>query len=209
MKKMNVHYTSDPASGDFFESLAIADRQSLDYVLWTKPVQTPQVSFSILYNEKCIYLRYFVRESERRATVQKTNGAVWEDSCVEFFISLDNRMSYFNFEFNSLGTKLGAFGTTRTRRRSLPVLVVETITTKVELVTIAPGNFEWNLFVAIPLSVFQQPAGFSLTGKRVHANFYKCGDGLKDLHFLSWSDLNNAEPDFHRPEYFGELFFSS
>ena len=208
MKKLHVSYVPEQASGDIAESIQNAEKQSLDYVLWTKPVQKPHVSFSILHNEKCIYLQYFVRESERRATVQKTNGAVWEDSCVEFFISLDSRMSYFNFEFNSLGTKLAAFGTTRTKRRMLPVLVVDTIETKVDLVTVAPGIFEWNLFAAIPLTVFQQPAGFSLVGKNALANFYKCGDKLQDLHFLSWSNVDNPEPDFHRPEYFGELSFS-
>ena len=207
MKTLHVTHIPEMPSVEVSQLIKTTNRQHLDYVLWKKPVNVPVVSFSVLYNRQCIYLQYYVRESERRATVQKTNGAVWEDSCVEFFISLDDRRSYFNFEFNSLGTKLAAFGTTRTKRRMLPVLVVDTIKTQVDLLQMTPGNFEWNLFVAIPLTVFQQPMGFSLSGKNCLGNFYKCGDELKDPHFLSWSEIKSSEPDFHLPEYFNEIFF--
>ncbi len=47
----------------------------------------------------------------------------------------------------------------------------------------------------------------SLEGKRIPANFYKCGDKLRTPHFLSWNKIEIEKPDFHRPDFFGELHF--
>ena len=39
----------------------------------------------------------------------------------------------------------------------------------------------------------------------IRANFYKCGDKTAHPHYLSWSPIDTPKPDFHRPEFFGEL----
>ena len=39
----------------------------------------------------------------------------------------------------------------------------------------------------------------------LRANFYKCGDKTAHPHYLSWSPIHTEKPDFHRPEFFGEL----
>ena len=39
------------------------------------------------------------------------------------------------------------------------------------------------------------------------ANFYKCGDRLKQQHYLSWNPIDLPRPNFHCPEFFGELTF--
>ena len=36
-------------------------------------------------------------------------------------------------------------------------------------------------------------------------NFYKCGDDTKYPHFGCWNEVVWEEPDFHRPECFGDL----
>jgi hypothetical protein len=41
----------------------------------------------------------------------------------------------------------------------------------------------------------------------MRANFYKCGDKTKRAHFLSWNPIDIAKPDFHRPDFFGEITF--
>ncbi|MCK4879544.1 MAG: hypothetical protein KAS82_02750 [Bacteroidales bacterium] len=47
----------------------------------------------------------------------------------------------------------------------------------------------------------------TLSGLDAHANFYKCGDKLKQPHFLSWKPVLCSTPDFHTPRYFGQLSF--
>ena len=66
------------------------------------------------------------------------------------------------------------------------------------------GNFSWNLLAAIPLSligVTYEP------GKPVtmRANFYKCADATSEPHYLSWAPIDTPQPDFHRPEFFGDI----
>ncbi len=49
----------------------------------------------------------------------------------------------------------------------------------------------------------------SLAGLECTGNFTKCGEGLPQPHFLSWSDSLAEEPDFHRMEYFGRINFAA
>jgi hypothetical protein len=36
-------------------------------------------------------------------------------------------------------------------------------------------------------------------------NLYKCGDKCDTPHFLSWSPIGLPQPDFHCPDFFGEI----
>ena len=44
-------------------------------------------------------------------------------------------------------------------------------------------------------------------GTRWLANFFRCG-GKTDCQFASWNNIVWKHPDFHRPEFFGELRFA-
>ena len=37
--------------------------------------------------------------------------------------------------------------------------------------------------------------------------FYKCGDETEFKHRGMWNIINNPKPDFHLPEYFGNIIF--
>ena len=41
--------------------------------------------------------------------------------------------------------------------------------------------------------------------EKLRATFYKCGDKTAHPHFLSWNPVGTPAPDFHRPDFFGEL----
>ena len=63
--------------------------------------------------------------------------------------------------------------------------------------------FEWTVAIFIPfglIGVDPENLPASLRG-----NFYKCGDLTAHPHFLSWNPINTPKPDFHRPDFFGEL----
>ena len=63
----------------------------------------------------------------------------------------------------------------------------------------------WEVALVIPAQLFAvQPLRLE-AGTVLRANFYKCGDELSVPHFLSWNPIEVSQPDFHRPEYFGEL----
>ena len=43
--------------------------------------------------------------------------------------------------------------------------------------------------------------------EKLRGNIYKCGDRTAHPHYLSWAPIGTPSPDFHRPEYFGEVLF--
>lgn len=164
----------------------------------------PDVQFQIAYDEEHIFLHYDVKEEFVKATYIRPNENVWEDSCVEFFFSLDGKETYYNFEFNTLGTGLIGYGPAiKNERKRLSATEIEKVDAFVQLKKIA-GQKEWEIYLIIPKILF---GDVSFEGKTFYANFYKCGDGLPQPHFLAWNTIDLPKPNFHRPDFFGEINF--
>ena len=81
----------------------------LDVVNWEDFPYHPEVTVQIAYNEEELFLQYQVSEQSVKAEVTKSNGRVWTDSCVEFFLSPDGNDEYYNLEMNCIGTALIGF----------------------------------------------------------------------------------------------------
>lgn len=178
--------------------IAIANWKEFDYV--------PSVTFKILHNCSSILLCYDVEEKHISAAYNRINEPVYKDSCVEFFISFDGN-NYYNFEFNCIGTPLVGYGTSdKSSRILLPPEQVALIETDSQL-HVTKTKARWTLIVQIPVALFSAHAIRSLKGLRCSGNFYKCGDDLPIPHFLSWNTINYPEPNFHLPQFFGELLF--
>jgi hypothetical protein len=177
---------------------------------WVK-ADNVKVSFSIMHNGTSILLFYRVEEPQVRAVNTAFNSSVWEDSCVEFFLSLDGDDSYYNFEINAIGTVLGAYGPDRNKRNWLPESLLSKVETVPSLGRKVIENLDettvWNLRVKIPVVVLAFSDITDLSGMDGHGNFYKCGDKLKHPHFLSWKPVILPTPDFHQPRFFGQLSF--
>jgi hypothetical protein len=185
-------------------------RHAIKISSWPQYNDRPEVYFSIVHSNEDICIKYFVREQSLRAFNRHANEPVYEDSCVECFIAWDDK-GYYNFEFNCLGTCLAAFGPSRENRTPLDASVIANIQRMSAINTLFKGNpdelISWYLTVKIPLGVFVEHNLQSLSGKEARANFYKCGDGLPQPHYLSWQKINTPSPDFHRPEFFGDIRF--
>ena len=179
--------------------------QQLNFVPWPAYSYKPKVEFAIMYSDNSIFLKYFVDEKNIRSVNSIINSSVWEDSCVEFFISFDDA-GYYNFEFNCIGTALAGFGKEKINRQLLPADLIGEIKFHSSLVKTDDG-FHWELTLAIPSQVFIYHLPLILQGKKARANFYKCGDLLPEPHFISWTNIESAEPNFHLPEFFGTLIF--
>lgn len=185
-------------------------RQAIDCVDWPNEFPyKPIVSFSIARDNQYLYIDYFVRGNYLLAVNSTDNSPVWQDSCVEFFIQIPGEKYYYNFEFNCIGTALAARRTSRSDAEHFSPEKMARIK-RYSTVGNKPfremeGLFTWGLLVAIPFDLV------GLDGEHlpeaVAANFYKCADGSSLPHYLSWSPIPVEKPDFHRPEYFGELRF--
>ena len=175
---------------------------------WPSGFDQPEATFRIGYGDNAIFLAFRVKEKYFKATYQQANEPVYKDSCVEFFIAFDEDETYYNFEFNAIGTALVGYGLPG-NRELLPVSLVNNIkkTTCSKMAADELLPFEWELKLAIPFSLFYKHSISTLKGKTCRANFYKCGDDLPEPHFLSWNNIIADKPDFHLPQYFGTLTF--
>ncbi len=131
---------------------------------------------------------------------------VYQDSCVEFFISFNGGAEYYNLEFNSIGTCYLGYGAAKEAREVAPVEVVEKIKSSFLLYS-DEGKIKWELTLLIPNDVFFHHNDPALALNTARANFFKCGDDLPVPHYLAWSNIKAPEPNFHLPEFFGDLTF--
>lgn len=171
---------------------------------------TPECSFTAGWCRKGIGILYRVKGLDLRAQALQDNGRVWEDSCCEFFISDPSDGTYYNFEMNCVGTLLAAKRKTRndcvhfTEEQLSHVRRFTSL--KREAYDKSGEEFTWSVGMFIPFFLTGiDPVNMPAT---VNANFYKCGDMTAHPHFLSWSPIETEKPDFHRPEFFGELTFA-
>ena len=178
---------------------------------WGNYAEKIIVHFKIAHDDGHIYLQYTVSETSIMAKTIENNGCVWEDSCVEMFIGLENEAFYYNFEFNCIGTKLLAVGNSRHNRVFANEAILDKIKVKStldkEIFNEQKGNFSWQLSIVIPIKSFFKHKIHSLQNTIWAANFYKCGDGLTTPHYLSWNNIETENPDFHTPQYFGKITF--
>jgi hypothetical protein len=171
----------------------------------------PQVRFRIAYNDEAVLLHYHVTEDSVRAVAPQDNGHVWEDSCCEFFSQPANDGTYYNMECNCAGTLLVGCGQEREGRTLAPQAILNNVDRWSSLgrhpFEERIGVCDWQLALVIPMQTFFMHHVESLSGRSVRANFYKCGDALQKPHFLSWNPIEIEKPDFHRPDFFGEIIF--
>lgn len=182
-------------------------KHQLQFVPWQSFPYKPEVFFSIAYSGTGIFIRFSVFEKSIRAATNEINGPVWEDSCVEFFISFDDT-GYYNFEFNCIGTPFAAFGTDRNNRFLISEDFMRDIRSHCKMHQEREG-FAWEIAVRIPISSFAFHKLGNLRGRTAKGNFYKCGDKLPDPHFICWNEIQAPSPDFHLPQYFGVLNFQT
>lgn len=186
-----------------FEDLDRFAADSISTVNWDSFPYCPSVTFRIGHSEDRLFIRYDVDEANAKAVSLESNGPVWEDSCVEFFVRIPGDEHYFNFETNCIGTGLAA---KRLSRQDFKHFTPEQMSQVIRRPSLPHEacdikDCSWSLEFELPFSIL----GCTSCPDRLLANFYKCGDKTAVKHFVSWNPIINEKPDFHRPEFFGEL----
>lgn len=186
--------------------------QSIDLINWDTFQYQPEVKFRIAHANNQIWLKYYVTEENILAQIDAVNGGVAGDSCVEFFFDPRGDGNYYNFEFSCIGMPHLAYGPGRGERQFVDE---EKIKEQIEIASSLgnepfaerTGGHTWEMTMIIPASILVADKGIQLKGLKTRANFYKCGDKTSEPHYLSWNAVGTKSPDYHRPEYFGTLFF--
>lgn len=168
---------------------------------WLEPNDVKAYA-QLCHDGEKLYVRMTAKEKNIRATLTGPLEQVCNDSCLEFFFAPDCGMRYFNFEWNPLGALYLGFGAERSTRVRLLVKDKDAL--------FAPKPFMtedgWGIEFEIPAS-FVQMYFPTFDMSEMRGNFYKCGDKTEIPHYLAWSDLTSAKPDYHRYGDFGLLLF--
>ena len=171
----------------------------------------PDVKIKLWHNDKSLFIHFKVEEDFVAAKADKNNGEVWKDSCVELFISFDDN-GYYNIETNCIGKILMSH---REGRKINVKYAGEEIIHSIKRITSlgtdpipCRKNFHpWELTLEIPAKAFFKHNMSTLGGVSAKCNIYKCGDDLPSPHFISLFPIDTEKPDFHRPEFFQQIFF--
>ncbi len=168
-----------------------------------KPLENLKVECDLNISTDSIAAVFNVTEPTVQAVNSGFNQPVWQDSCVELFLSFDKK-NYYNFEINCIGSILGQFGTNRQNRKFIDFQILELIKVSSTLGNKPFGIKEsvtsYQIKIFIPKTVFifdENPDLINVSG-----NIYKCADLSPSPHHMYLFEINTGKPDFHRPEFF-------
>jgi len=188
----------------------------LEHHMGSQPEHYPEVESGLAYDEDAVYLIFRVVDRYVCARKKAYQERVCEDSCVEFFFTPGEDISagYFNLEVNCGGT---AFFHHQKGRNVADIAVSGADFNQVQIAHSLPKIIDpeitesvtWVVEYRLPFSIFEIYTPFlqPSSGSVWRVNFYKCADECSHPHWLTWAPVDNPVPDFHRPEFFGELVF--
>ena len=187
------------------DTLGCVEAQAIANVNWPEYPYAPEVRFHLAHSDKAIAVMFEVTEDHIKAVAMENNGPVWEDSCVEFFATMADGKRYINIEMNFAGTILVGKRLTKADAQHLSETEIATIRRITSLpheqIDSHQEGQSWWAIEIIPYEIF----GFDQKPDYLRANLYKCGDKCDQMHFLSWSPIPLPTPNFHCPDYFGEI----
>jgi hypothetical protein len=181
-----------------------------------KPAFTPVVRAKMMYDAVNLYLIFHVTDKNVHCLVTDINGPVYEESAVEFFFSPDPDKPdrYFNLEINCGGTPLMHYNDFAAKSHNpLDPSDIQKIGIAHTLPRIVdpeiPGPVDWTMEYKIPLEMLAKYSKIvnPAPGVEWRANFYKIAEKGNNVHFLTWSHVDNPVPDFHLPRFFGLIRF--
>ncbi len=168
---------------------------------WEEYKNIPHTEARMLWSNLGVHVLMKTDDKPIIATETRQNGDVYKDTCMELFICPNiNDERYINFEFNAFGTN---YFSVRWSRDNVD---------EYESTKYGKGDFsvqtkvtenEWTLMFTIPFAVVDDIFGSHTDVMR--GNIYKCVESLEPMHFASYYPVIAPQPDFHRPECFGEF----
>ncbi len=180
------------------------------------PPFRPTAQAKMMYDDDYVYVIFQVHDKYVRSIVEKQNGPVSTDACVEFFFSPDTalRAKYFNLEINAGGTPLMAYHLHKQREYPLftpedfsTITIAHSLPSKVDPQITEP--ITWTLEYRLPLALLEKYGSVVRPKKGItwRGNFYKIASKSTNPHWITWAKIDLPTPTFHSPQFFGTLLF--
>ncbi len=189
---------------------------TLSNFMGDKPEHFPKVQAKVAYHGHDIAAIFRVEDRYVRAVETSNHGRIWEDSCVELFVtpSSDIKTGFFNIEMNCCGKFLCCHQLTRgvdvrpmQDKDMSKFNVAHTLNGPLQEEIAEPVI--WCVEYTFPAEILSAYSSATMPAPGVvwRANFYKCADLCSHPHWLTWTQVDNPTPNFHLPQFFGELVF--
>lgn len=188
----------DPDDDAFCEAHAYAP---IDSYVWDATGYKPEARAYAAWDEEGLHVLMCAFENEIHTEATQFNGDVYKDSCMEFFFQpLKDDPRYLNIEVNAKGVALIGLGDNRFGRL-LMVELPESMNLQASHHRGGWWAVSYTLTTELIRDIFDRAP---VPGDVMRGNFYKCDESIHP-HFGSWAPIMHFQPDFHRPEWFGEL----
>jgi hypothetical protein len=207
VKQYTLNHTTPAALRDGSAWQAAPELEIACYP-WDETGYRPRTTARLVWLDDRLAVRFRTRERALRAEARGICPVVCEDSAVELFLMPvpGPGARYLNFEMNALCAMYLGAGTGRADN----VLLKEEDPLQFQArseISPAPGGYDWQLTYELPLAYLARYTDLRAlaAGARMRANLYKIAEKGPLPHFGCWSPIDWPKPDFHRPEFFGEL----
>jgi hypothetical protein len=182
-----------------------------DFVFpWYTSGEKEQTEAKMLWDDDFLYLSFVCRDLHIWADHYNTNSSVSTDDAAEIFWnpSPDTQGNYYQFEMNCIGNVLSVYHNGASVR---PVILVPHIGRVIDGSVNKDSDADtlWVLEVAIRFTDYPEIPRSHLVpqaGDMWRINLNRCG-GKTNLQYSQWSPSPTAQPQFHSPDDFGQIYF--
>ena len=183
---------------------------------WYKQGKKEQTDARMLWDKKYLYVSFRCQDAHVWSVHKKHDDPVYKDDCVEVFTSPDpdHPERYFNIEMNVNRAWLDRYhpegpGKKPPANWNAKGMRIAT-TVQGTLNDDSDTDRSWILEAAIPLSNFAKVARHTPPhdGDVWHLNLNRLG-GQTNPQYSQWSPGKTKTPQFHAPQYFGRVVFST
>ncbi len=197
-----VKYIDSDGAVDFTD----APKAYIDVYSWSQ-AYTPAAYAQVIFKEgDGFYVRMFCEEENPRAVYTKFDDPVYLDSCLEFFCDyVPGKFEgyYINTEMNANGAFLTYWAHGIGNYEMMPDK-----TDTLPAVEAFKQDGGWGVLLHVSLDMIRDIYGadtdFSV-GSVVRMNFYKCGSECDIPHYGAWREVELDAPNFHSPQFFGDV----
>lgn len=179
---------------------------------WWKNGKKERTVAKMLWDDQYLYIAHICEDSWITARCKEHDGPVYKDDCFEVMIvpNIDKPKTYFNIEWNILGTFVDGHRVQEKREDwdangiRIASSYVGTLNDDTDI------DKHWIVEVAIPFKNFEDVAMQTppQPGYRWNLNLNRHG-GDTNMQYSSWSKADTPIPSFHTPHRFGRVTFSA
>lgn len=182
---------------------------------WWTEGEKEQTEAKMLWDDDFLYVSFRCSDKHIWADHYSTNEATCIDDCAEIFWNPGDESSgmYYMFEMNCIGNLLSVYKNPLhkfTERESR--IMVPRIGRTVQGSVNSDHDFDsgWILEVAIRFTDYPElsPSERPSDGDKWRVGLNRCG-GKTNQQYSQWSPSQTARPNFHVPDDFGRIIFSS